>query len=110
MVIKRLHETRKIIWPVYFDRRFSRREGRRVPYKDGLSRVTLDEVMAAAERAGLRFEVDREATHPMVWWERTGRILVIYDGPKTELIRVICQNLPREGRDTEGVGGKKKKI
>ncbi|MCD6461239.1 MAG: hypothetical protein J7L61_00650 [Thermoplasmata archaeon] len=94
----RLHtrETRIILWPIYFDRRYSRRKGRRVPSSMGLARVTFEEMVDAARRAGLKFEADGEARHPSDWWERKGRILVISDMPKTKVIKAVAGNLRRE--------------
>ncbi|MDG6220492.1 MAG: signal recognition particle subunit SRP19/SEC65 family protein [Candidatus Thermoplasmatota archaeon] len=96
MVIKRSHETRIVIWPHYFDRRVSRSDGRRIPRKLSVEKPGIERIIQAAQAAGLKFEIDQKASHPFFWWEKTGRILVVSEEPKTKVIRRISQNLRQE--------------
>lgn len=99
MVIRRSHETRTIIWPHYFDRRVSRSDGRRVPVRISVEKPNLDRIVAAAEAAGLRFEIEENASHPFHWWEKSGRILVMSEEPKTKLVKIISQYLREAQRE-----------
>jgi len=101
MVLRRSHETRTIIWPHYFDRRVGRRSGRRVPKKLAVEQPKLDRIALAANAAGFKFEKDAEAAHPFFWWEKSGRLLIVSDKPKTRIVAMIAQKLREKKEEPE---------
>ncbi|MCK4717337.1 MAG: signal recognition particle protein Srp19 [Thermoplasmata archaeon] len=100
MVRKRSHETRTIVWPHYFDRRVSRAEGRRVPKKISMDSPKLERIASAADAAGLRYEIDADAAHPFFWWEKSGRLLVVSDKPKTKVLKLIASHIQEKKKET----------
>lgn len=95
-----------VIWPIYFDAARSRSEGRMVPLQDAIHEPTLDSVISAATRSGLKPEIEREKRHPKTWHvaEAAGRILVPKSGPKSEVLKRIAGFLKAKG----GKGDKKR--
>jgi len=81
-----------VIWPIYFDARESRAL-RRVPRALAIPAPRLDELCAAVERLGLRYEPVVGAAHPAKHWEKTGYLFVEKRWPKEELIRRIAKAL-----------------
>lgn len=82
-----------VIWPIYFDSTRSRSEGRMVPAEDAVSSPTIDDVITAALKAGLKPEIEREKRHPKTWHESSGRILVAKKGPKSVVLKRIAGSL-----------------
>lgn len=85
-----------IIYPEYFDSRLSTRLGRRVPLKYSIDNPTLDEVIEATRKTGLRvLKVERDKMHPSNWIERKGRIAVMRSGAvsKRTILIEISKNL-----------------
>jgi len=87
-----LEKNKLVIWPIYFDAARSRSQGRMVPLQDAIHDPTLDRVISAATRSGLKPEIERERRHPKTWHEaeRAGRILVPKSGPKSEILKQIA--------------------
>lgn len=82
-----------VIWPIYFDSTRSRSEGRMVPAGDAVSSPTIDDVITAALKAGLKPEIEREKKHPKTWHESSGRILVTKKGSKSVVLKRIAGSL-----------------
>jgi signal recognition particle subunit SRP19 len=82
-----------VVWPIYFDSTRSRRNGRAVAAEHAVSSPTIDDVIAAATKAGLKPEVEREKRHPKTWYESAGRILVQKSGPKSKVLKSIALSL-----------------
>jgi len=87
-----------VIWPVYFDAARSRSEGRMVSLQEAVNEPTLDIVITAAIKSGLKPEIEREKRHPKTWHnpEASGRILVLKKGPKSAVIKKIAGSLSRK--------------
>ena len=81
-----------VIWPVYFDARESRAL-RRVPRALAVPAPRLEELCAAVERLGLRYEPVAGAAHPARHWEKTGYVFVEKRWPKEELLKRIAKAL-----------------
>ncbi len=60
---------------------------------DAIKEPTIDDVMAAALRSGLKPEIEREKRHPKTWVDASGRILVQKSHPKSEILKKISKNL-----------------
>lgn len=88
-------EQRYVLWPVYFDRRATRKQGRRVARDLAVPNPRLDEVMRAARKGGLEAEKEEKAAYPGRWWQKEGRLWVKPVKSKTEIIRTVAQHLAK---------------
>lgn len=82
-----------VVWPIYFDSTRSRRDGRMVSAQEGVKEPTLDDIVTAALKAGLKPEIEREKRHPKTWHESSGRILIPKKGPKSAALKKIARSL-----------------
>ena len=84
-----------VIWPIYFDMARSRSEGRMVPLQDAVNDPTLDLLITAAIKSGLKPEIEREKMHPKTWYQAdaAGRILVAKKGSKSAVLKRIAGSL-----------------
>ncbi len=82
-----------VIWPIYFDSTKSRNEGRAVAAEIAISSPTIDDVITAALKAGLKPEIERDKKHPSAWHESSGRILVPKKGTKSATLKRIAASL-----------------
>ncbi|MEM4545747.1 MAG: signal recognition particle subunit SRP19/SEC65 family protein [Nitrososphaerota archaeon] len=91
-----------IIWPAYFDRALSWREGRRVPLRLSSRSPTVERLNKAAQKLGWYVKVE-VAAHPKTHWRKTGRLIVKPDKPlsKQHVIKILAQELLRQ--ETEGI-------
>jgi signal recognition particle subunit SRP19 len=87
-----------VVWPIYFDSTRSRSEGRMVSVHEGVREPTLDDVIAAAIKAGLKPEIEREKRHPKTWHDSAGRILIHKNGPKSAALKRIARSLATKGK------------
>ncbi len=85
-----------VIWPLYFDKSKSRSEGRRVPKELSIERPTIDDIVLALKKIGLKYIVEKDKKHPSTWFESSGRVLVEKKFKKTELLRRIAEILVKE--------------
>lgn len=82
-----------ILWPIYFDSRYSRNSGRRVPLNNAIEAPKLDELVKVARALKLEYEVEPEAAHPRFWWRKEGRITVKGTKEKTSLLKQFSTRL-----------------
>jgi signal recognition particle subunit SRP19 len=82
-----------VIWPIYFDSTKTRSEGRMVSAVDSVASPTIDDIIAAALKAGFKPEMEKEKKHPATWRESSGRILVPKREPKTVILKKIARSL-----------------
>ncbi len=82
-----------VIWPIYFDSTRSRRDGRMVSVQEGIKEPSLENVIAAAQKAGFKPEIEKEKRHPKTWYESSGRILIPKKGPKSAALKRIARSL-----------------
>lgn len=82
-----------IIWPLYFDSEKGRKDGRRVPKNLAAPSPKITEIQAAADRLGLKNEVNFEVRHPRFPWVKTGFLLVEKKGSKAKTIQSIAEQL-----------------
>jgi len=87
-----------IIWPIYFDSTKTRSEGRKVSGEDSVSNPTIDDVIAAVMKAGLKPEIEWDKKHPSMWQSSSGRILVPKSGAKTATMKKIAKSLKTRGK------------
>ena len=77
------------VWPQYMNRNLSLSEGRKISLEDSVADPSLSEIERALKRIGLTYNVQKEFSYPGKWYEKSGRILVEWEGTKLELIREI---------------------
>lgn len=64
------------IYPVYFDAKRSRSQGRRIKKKIAVDAPTIQEIAQAATILDLPFETNLEAIYPRFWWIPSGCLQV----------------------------------
>ncbi|KAF5414098.1 MAG: Signal recognition particle 19 kDa protein [Candidatus Methanogaster sp.] len=91
---------RIVIWPIYFDSRLSRNDGRRVSRRSAVKSPRLDEIAEAARMLNLDCTLEEKKAHPAAWWEKQGRVLVKKTvAPKSSILREVCSKM-KELRST----------
>jgi signal recognition particle subunit SRP19 len=81
------------IWPAYFDIRYSRSEGRRVPRDRAIRDPKLDDLEKVSNKLGLNPIIQPEKRYSRKPWKRSGVVLVDKKGSKTEIIKNIAKSL-----------------
>jgi len=71
-----------IFWSQYFDAKRSRAEGRRVPKKFAIDRITYEDIIKAAKRLGYVTQYEKNYKYPRTWWDNPGRVLIDTKGKK----------------------------
>jgi signal recognition particle subunit SRP19 len=82
-----------IIWPVYFDQNRSRSEGRRISKVQAVFSPKIGEVKEAADRLGLKNELNLEAHYPKMPWAKTGMLIVEKQETKEAIIKRLSRQL-----------------
>ena len=77
------------IWPQYLDKRLTLSEGRKIAKEYAVNEPTLSDIERALKRLGLSYNVQKEFSYPGKWYEKSGRVLVEWEGTKLELIREV---------------------
>ncbi len=91
MVTKDQHHY--VIYPIYFDKKLSRKQGRKVAKKHAVEKPTVDAITKAAKSLHLNPQKEQDTRHPATHLKHKGRILVDQKEPKTTLLRQIAQRL-----------------
>jgi signal recognition particle subunit SRP19 len=99
-----------VLYPEYFNKELSRKEGRVVPKNKAVEDCTLSKIAKACQVLELDFEVEKDKKYSKNWWSSEGRIIVNPEGiaNKTELIRRVT-NISRRLKKVEKTTDKKKK-
>jgi signal recognition particle subunit SRP19 len=84
-----------VVWPSYFDADLSWREGRRVAKDLAVRQPKAEDILAAAEEAGLKPVLESGASHPSRPWIVTGLILVEAGKSKPEILKEIASKMRR---------------
>ena len=82
-----------IIWPAYFDKAKTRKNGRRVPKNLAVQSPKIMEIQDAAHKLGLEFEVVIDKGYSKMPWAKTGMLLVEKKGSKEQVINRIAKQL-----------------
>ncbi|MBR3112648.1 MAG: signal recognition particle subunit SRP19/SEC65 family protein [Methanobrevibacter sp.] len=77
------------IWPQYLNKNLSLKEGRKISKEDCVKDPSMNEIEKALKRLGLSYNIDKERAYPGKWYEKSGRVLVEWEGTKLELIREV---------------------
>ena len=87
-------KSKTIFWLAYFDKRLTRKQGRRLAKNDAIDKLTLDQLAEAARALGFEVDADPEAQFPASWFEHPGRIIVNTVGQvKTKVLQKIGKQL-----------------
>ena len=81
------------IWPAYFDIRYSRSEGRRVPRDKAIRDPKIEDIEKAAMKLRLKPMLQPDAAYSKYPWRKTGVLLVDKKGSKAEVINMIAEAL-----------------
>jgi len=87
-----------ILWPVYFDVKVSRNEGRRVPQKLAVNKVSVDDLAKVCKK--LELDVEKvDGSHPRFWFRKTGYVIVKPRSKlsKQRLVRIVAEELGKLG-------------
>ena len=77
------------VWPQYMDKNLSLSEGRKIAKNDCISEPTVKDIETALKRLNLKYSLQKENAYPGKWYEKSGRVLVEWEGTKLELLREV---------------------
>ncbi len=87
-------KSKTIFWLAYFDKRLTRKQGRRLPRNEAVDKLTLEQLAEAARMLGYEVDVDSEARFPASWFDHPGRIIVNTAGQsKSKVLAKIGKEL-----------------
>lgn len=87
-------EGKLVLWPHYFDRNLTRKQGRRVKQEDAMERPKAGHIAQAARSVGLKAEILEDAKHPAFWHESTGCVIVEKaHEPKSAVLDQVARRL-----------------
>jgi len=86
-------EEKFVIYPVYFDKKLSRRDGRKVSKKYAIEKPSVDDIFNAAKSLGLNPRIEKEASYPGRHWKNEGRIIVDEKDSKIKILIQIAKKL-----------------
>ena len=73
------------IWPQYLNKNLSLKEGRKIAKEYAVKDPELNDIERALKRLGLKYSMQKEFSYPGKWYEKSGRVLVEWEGTKLEL-------------------------
>jgi signal recognition particle subunit SRP19 len=85
----------RILYPGYFDLSRQRSEGRRVPKSSAVPDPKLSDLERAAKKLGLTFRTEAKP-HPAQWMKHEGRLVIVWEGSKEELLKKMAKKLERK--------------
>jgi signal recognition particle subunit SRP19 len=81
------------IWPAYFDVKYSRSEGRRIPRNQAVREPRIEDLEKAANKLGLKPILQAGAAYSKYPWSKTGALLVDKKGSKNDVIKKLAAEL-----------------
>jgi len=79
------------VYPSYFEKKYSRAEGRKVPKAMAINDCTIEHVAKALKKAGIEYTLESGKAYPRHWWTKEGRIKVARKGEsKNQIIKKIA--------------------
>lgn len=82
-----------VIYPLYFDKNLTRKQGRRVSKKMAVEKPQLENIIKSARSLGLNPHVEKDASHSSRPSVRDGRIVIDKKTSKTKLLEQIAQRI-----------------
>lgn len=89
----RERDSRKVVWPSYFDVRLSRASGRRIPKAFCVENPDLNMISSALKSLNIEFETQQDKAYPSKWWKKEGRLLVETELTKPKLLLAIGKKM-----------------
>lgn len=77
------------IWPQYLDKNLTLAQGRKVSMEYAVGEPSISDIERALKRLGLKYTTDKESAYPGKWYEKSGRVLVEWEGSKLELLKEV---------------------
>jgi signal recognition particle subunit SRP19 len=81
-----------ILYPCYFNAALERRQGRKVPRREGAKGPSLPDVERALKRLGIRFRTE-DKHHPAHWMRHEGRVIAEWKERKEALVKKVARQL-----------------
>lgn len=85
-----------IIWPSYFDKNLSKKDGRKLPKNLALDRPKFDEIKKALDSIGISHEIEKNSRYPKEQGQEErnlGRFIVEKKFSKNEILRKISKEM-----------------
>lgn len=108
-----------IFWPAYFEKSYSRNEGRRVPVHLAAENVNIEMLEAAAKYTGFEYDIESGKRFPKKWTEKRGYVVLANPEAhkKKRLMLVLAKGVRRAVAKRESARleaqkkkGKRKKV
>lgn len=77
------------IWPQYLNKDLSLSEGRKISVEESVKNPSINEIERALKRLGYAYNLEKDRAYPGKWYEKSGRVLVEWEGTKLDLIREV---------------------
>jgi signal recognition particle subunit SRP19 len=84
-----------IIYPSYIDSGLSKKEGRKIPKKLGVTSPKAQEILKALRVLGEEATLEKDASYPKRWWEKEGRVVISVKGGKKTLLKRTAKEIRR---------------
>jgi signal recognition particle subunit SRP19 len=85
-----------IFWSQYFDAKRTRAQGRRVPKKYAVEKVSASEIDKIANKLGYQTQYEASYKYPRTWWDDGGRVLVDTKGKiKSKVLIELAKELKK---------------
>jgi signal recognition particle subunit SRP19 len=102
-----------VVWPAYFEKHFSRAQGRRIPNNLAASNVTLKILQMAAESSGFEFESEPDKQYPRGFSDKNGYLVIANpeNHKKKRVILMLAKGVRRAvaQRESARLAAEKKK-
>ena len=85
-----------IIWPSYFDKNLSKKDGRKLPKNLALDHPKFDEIKKALDSIGISHEIEKNSRYPKEQGQEErnlGRFIVEKKFSKNEILRKISKEM-----------------
>ena len=82
-----------VIWPIYFDKSISRKNGRKVAKKNAIDKPLLENIVKAAKSLGLNPIIEKDNSHPKNHWKKHCRVLVVQTKSKSKILENLANRM-----------------
>jgi signal recognition particle subunit SRP19 len=83
-----------VLWPIYFDSKKTKSEGRKVNKQLGCPSPTLEMIEKALQNLQLSYKFVPEASYPRFPWKKTG-LMLVKRKPKSQILKDVAKQLTR---------------